>query len=175
MCSISCNSWLQETEVQFDVRHSAKLEQMIVHKPNHGVRYPEDDVDAHEHRYYRQLNLTPCTARELGLLADLIGWTDFAPVLLDMARRPGECIFMQCAWGWSQSWQLRRVWGGFTALRILSSIYERLSIALSMVIWYLPLYSWSCREGPRPRQSANSEDPASNGCGCCGGSSERRQ
>lgn len=137
--NITCKSWLQETEEQFDIRYSAELRQRLVNKPNHGVRYPEDDVDAHEHTYYRQLKLTPTTARELGLLADLIGWTAFTPVLLDMASRPGDCIFMHCTWGWNQSWELRRVWGGFTALKVLSSKYERLSNALIMVICCLPL------------------------------------
>lgn len=113
---------LQETERQFQVRRSAEIRQ-LANNPKHGVSYPED---AYIQKWHRKLDLTPSTARELILLADLVGWVVFAPIVLDMASRPGDCSFIDFNWSWRHSEDLDRVWGGCEALKILSSECERL-------------------------------------------------
>lgn len=148
---------------------------MFAHNPRHGLHYPENDLDAHLDTWHRKLDLTPSTARELVLLADLVGWAVFAPILLDMASRPGECSFKDCSWSWRQSGDLDRVWGGFEALKVLSSEYERLSHALTLCMLFLQLYSWPCREGSWTRQPAVGASSASNGSRCCAGSIHKRQ
>lgn len=90
--------------------------------------YSEYSYDEHYSMNRKKLDLTPTTARELVLLAELVGWAAFVPVLLDMASRPSYCAATFCTW----NWRLGRVWGGFKALNILSSENKRASNAVSM-------------------------------------------
>lgn len=99
--------------------------QRIANGRKHRLLYPEDSIDE---QYCKRLDLTPSTARELVLLAELVGWAAFVPVLLDMASRPDYCVSMYCSW----DWRLGHVWGGFKALNVLSSEYKLLSNAVSM-------------------------------------------
>ena len=77
----------------------------------------------------KNLSLTPTTARELALLAELVGWAAFVPILLDIASRPNYCAATFCSW----NWRLGRVWGGFKALNILSSEHKRPNNAVQHV------------------------------------------
>lgn len=149
--NVLCKSWLQETEKQFQVRRSAQIRQQLFNKPRHGVIYPED---AYVHTWHRKLDLTPSTARELVLLADLVGWVVFVPILLDMASRPDDCSFMNCDYSLRQSRDLDRVWGGFEALKILTSECEMLHHALTM---FVPFYS--CTIGLAEKAHGPSSQP----------------
>ena len=54
---------------------------------------PEDSLEEHfGSSYDTNLDLTPSTAREIVLLAELVGWTALVPVLLDIANRPNRCV-----------------------------------------------------------------------------------
>ena len=103
------------------------FKQKFANLPKHGVRYPEDNVDALFNEHHKELDLTPSVARELALLAELVGWTAFVPILLDIASRPDVCTITYCTWTWKCSFHFRHVWGGVKALKVLSSESKSLS------------------------------------------------
>ena len=92
----------------------------MYNRPTHGLSYPTEE----EQSYLRKLHRTPTSARELVLLAQLVGWTPYVPVVLDMATRPDGDASTSYRWSYDSSWDLKRIWGGFLALKVLSGGYD---------------------------------------------------
>lgn len=61
------------------------------------------------------------------LLAELVGWAPYLPIMLDMASRPADSSYIRYThtdrWGYG----LTGIWGGFKALEVLSSEYRGVS------------------------------------------------
>ena len=163
---------LQVTEEQHEVHQEDMLRLRYLNEFTHGVLYPGSYPNPEDPQ---QLELTPCMARELVLLAELIGWAPYLPIMLDMASRPndGQNAYYSSSRGWS--WQLGRIWGGFKALKILSSttvvcLLDKIERKSLTWLWLLP-----CRAGYTTRLSATSRGIAKNGSFCCTGRLEKRQ
>ena len=103
---------------------AAILKRSFLNKPTHGLRYPGAGYRSQD---FQKLQLTPSTARELVLLAELVGWPPYLPIVLDMATRPEDLSLIHCnttlGFG-ARGYDLRRIHGGFRALKVLSSEYE---------------------------------------------------
>ena len=102
-------------------RQRKQHEQMVHNLKTHALQYPGPELEMNA----RELDLSPCTARELVLLADLAGWEAFVPAMLDMATRPDDADDMNInfSWRWSDvmGYRTQRMWGAFRALQILQS------------------------------------------------------
>ncbi|KAL3149683.1 hypothetical protein ABBQ38_013515 [Trebouxia sp. C0009 RCD-2024] len=108
---------LKETAAEHAAQWNLMLRRLIVHPAPHGLAYPGPEVRL---QHYQELDLTPSTAKELSLLAELVGWSPFLPIMLDMASRPNDRSHIHYSHtdGWGH--HLRCTWGGFKALEILS-------------------------------------------------------
>ncbi|KAL3146515.1 hypothetical protein ABBQ32_000765 [Trebouxia sp. C0010 RCD-2024] len=107
-----------ETEEECNARWEVASLRSVLNKPTHGLCYPRPKGAPH---YYQKLALTPSTAKELSLLAELVGWSPYLPIMLDMASKPDDLIIEHCTLGSAVgNYDLRRTYGGFKALRFLS-------------------------------------------------------
>ncbi|KAL3149695.1 hypothetical protein ABBQ38_013525 [Trebouxia sp. C0009 RCD-2024] len=109
---------LKETKEEYNARRAVILRRSVLNKPTHGLCYPGPEDRSH---YYQKLALTPSTAKELSLLAELVGWSPFLPIMLDMASRPDDLMIVHCTLSSGVgNPDMRSTFGGFKALRFLS-------------------------------------------------------
>ena len=109
-------SCLQETQAERDAHEHTSLTRSLLQETMHELTYPEPERMC-------QVYMTPCTAKELVLLAESAGWEAIVPAMLDMATRPDASIDMSYSWGFegSGNTQVVRLWAGFKALQVLQS------------------------------------------------------
>lgn len=73
--------------------------------PTHKLYYPGPQPHPDEHQ---RLELSPSMTKQLVLLAELVGWSPYWYIMLDMASRrdDGQGAYYSSSRGWS--WQLGR-------------------------------------------------------------------
>ena len=113
----SSNWGLQETEAEHVAKWTVMFRRSIFHPPTPGLVYPRPE---HRSQHFQKLQLTPSTARELVLLAELVGWAPYLPIMLDMATRPDDRSHINYTHTDGWSYALKDTWGGFKALQVLS-------------------------------------------------------
>ncbi|KAL3149674.1 hypothetical protein ABBQ38_013506 [Trebouxia sp. C0009 RCD-2024] len=106
---------LKETQAEHAAKWHVIFKRSILNEPTHGLCYPGPE-DRPQH--YQKLDLTPSTAKELSLLAELVGWSPFLPIMLDMASRPDDPSHCINTVRWTHD--LQRTRGGFKALQVLA-------------------------------------------------------
>ena len=122
IASVDCRK-----QKEYRAHRKAAFRQEYLNTPAHGVTYP---IPQYKSDYRQKLDLTPATAKELVLLADLVGWTPYVPVMVDMANRPNGGDWTG---GFNSCYDLRSMWGGLKALKVLSSECECFCSAVNIV------------------------------------------